>query len=422
MSRDQRAVDNWALLEAQTLAVANGSPLVVVFCLVEKFLGAGCRHFGFMVEGLREVARSLKNLNIPFYFLKGNPPEQISALCKSLAASCLVTDFDPLKIKKNWRGKVSEHLACRFVMVDAHNVVPCWLASPRQEFSAATFRRKVTPLLEFWLEKFPALKKQGALSLAHEPRAIDWDSLIDNCGAEKVSFVAGEKAASKRLDNFIEQGLEKYETGRNDPNRSCQSGLSPYLHFGQISAQRAALEVKKSSTPESAKAAFLEELIVRRELSDNFCHYNENYDNIAGIHPWARATLDAHRADPREYLYTFEQFEHGETHDPLWNAAQSELVSTAKMHGYLRMYWAKKILEWTDSPETAIEVAVTLNDRYSLDGRDPNGYVGVLWSIGGLHDRAWAERPVYGKVRYMNYNGCRRKFDVDTYIGKYLKP
>jgi deoxyribodipyrimidine photo-lyase len=220
------------------------------------------------------------------------------------------------------------------------------------------------------------------------------------------------------LGQFIAERLPGYDTDRNDPNRSGQSGLSPYLHFGQISAQRVALEVRKADARPEAKAAFLEELIVRRELSDNFCFYNPAYDSFEGFHSWAKATLNAHREDRRQFLYSLRQLEAGGSHDPLWNAAQKEMVATGKMHGYLRMYWAKKVLEWTPSPEEAIAIAIYLNDRYSLDGRDPNGYAGIAWSIGGVHDRAWGERPVFGKIRYMSYEGCRRKFGVDRYIKK----
>ena len=197
-----------------------------------------------------------------------------------------------------------------------------------------------------------------------------------------------------------------------------QSDLSPYLHFGQIAPQRVAWEIQQSDAPREAKQAFLEELIVRRELSDNFCWYNPDYDKFSGFPEWARKTLDQHRLDQRDFLYSLEEFEPGRTHDALWNAAQLEMVSRGKMHGYMRMYWAKKILEWTNSPEEALEIAIYLNDRYELDGRDPNGYVGVAWSIGGVHDRAWAERPVFGKIRYMSLAGCKRKFKVDEYIAK----
>ena len=195
-----------------------------------------------------------------------------------------------------------------------------------------------------------------------------------------------------------------------------QSGLSPYLHFGHLSAQRLAWNVVNNELPAKTKEHFLEELIVRRELSDNFCLYEPLYDSFAGFPEWARKTLDQHRNDKRDYIYTLPDLESGNTHEQLWNGCQADLVQSGKLHGYLRMYWAKKILEWTPDPETAMEYAITLNDRYSLDGRDPSGYTGVAWSIGGVHDRAWSERPVFGKVRYMNEAGCRRKFDVNSYI------
>ena len=172
----------------------------------------------------------------------------------------------------------------------------------------------------------------------------------------------------------------------------------------------------KSKLQKEDKDAFLEEMIIRRELSDNFCEYEPEYDQFEGFHAWSQKTLNEHRNDEREYIYPLGQFEAAETHDDLWNAAQNEMKITGKMHGYMRMYWAKKILEWTPSPEIAQQIAIDLNDKYELDGRDPNGYTGIAWSIGGIHDRAWFERPIFGKIRYMNYNGCKSKFDVMKYI------
>ena len=207
----------------------------------------------------------------------------------------------------------------------------------------------------------------------------------------------GSRRDSFRI--FLQTKLALYAEKRNDPNQKGQSDLSPYLHFGHLSAQRIALEVRKNSKDLDSKRAFLEELIVRRELSDNYCFYNPHYDRFEGFPAWAQKTLNEHRRDTRDYLYNQEQFENGLTHDPLWNAAQMEMVRKGKMHGYLRMYWAKKILEWTPSPEEAQRIAIYLNDKYELDGRDPNGYTGIAWSIGGVHDRAWGERPVFGKIR-----------------------
>ena len=214
-------------------------------------------------------------------------------------------------------------------------------------------------------------------------------------------------------------GLSSYNEKRNDPSLNGQSRLSPYLHFGQISTQRVALEIITASTSQSAKEIYLEELIVRRELADNYCYYNPNSDNTRGFPAWAQETLFKHKNDRRPYLYDLATFEKAETHDIAWNAAQIELLDTGIMHGYMRMYWAKKILEWSPSPDSAMETAIYLNDHFGLDGRDPNGYAGIAWSIGGLHDRAWPERPIFGKIRYMNFARLKRKFDIDSYVKKH---
>jgi deoxyribodipyrimidine photo-lyase len=218
------------------------------------------------------------------------------------------------------------------------------------------------------------------------------------------------------MRGFIRERLAAYAGASRDPARNGLSNLSPYLHFGQISAQRVAMEVKASAAPPAAKDAFLEELMVRRELADNFCLYNPRYDSTEGFPAWAARTLFDHAQDKRPYLYSRERLEGADTHDDLWNAAQMEMVMTGKMHSYMRMYWAKKILEWTESPQEALHTVIELNDRYELDGRDPSGYAGAAWSIGGTHDRAWGTRPVFGMIRYMTYNGCRSKFDVPAYI------
>ncbi|MDP4176027.1 MAG: deoxyribodipyrimidine photolyase, partial [Bacteroidota bacterium] len=232
------------------------------------------------------------------------------------------------------------------------------------------------------------------------------------------SFKPGEDAALQVLSSFLEKGLSLFKDKRNDPNcSSAQSNLSPYLHLGHISAQRVALNADRYSQFDLPSVeAFLEELIVRKELSDNFCFYNPSYDSFDGFPQWAKNSLNAHRLDKREFIYNISELENAATHDRLWNASQTEMVRSGKMHGYMRMYWAKKILEWTASPEEALAAAIYLNNKYELDGRDPNGYTGIAWSIGGLHDRAWGERKIFGKIRYMSYNGCRQKFDIESYI------
>ena len=422
MSRDQRAEDNWALLHAQQLALTRKEPLVVVFCLVPAFLSATMRQYAFMLDGLREVQGALREKNIPFHLVSGSPAKMIPRFVNEHRLGLLVTDFDPLRVKRRWKEAVAGTIHIPFHEVDAHNIVPCWIASPKAEFAARTFRPKLRHALPEFLEEFPKLKRHPFQS-NEDTRDLDWRrmarSLEVNTSMTGIDWIEpGQKAARKMLRHFVARTLGPYEERRNDPNLDGQSGLSPYLHFGQISAQRVALEVRKSTADSKSKEAFLEELVVRRELSDNFCFYNGNYDSVDGFPSWAQKTLEEHSQDKRQYIYSLEQFEGAETHDQLWNAAQMEMVKTGKMHGYMRMYWAKKILEWTETPADALRIATFLNDRYELDGRDPNGYVGCAWSIGGVHDRAWPSRPVFGKIRFMSYNGCRSKFDVDSYIEK----
>ncbi len=420
MSRDQRISDNWALLHAQDLALKSKSPLVVLFCLVPKFLDATLQHYRFMIDGLSELEEELKVFNIRFNLLTGRPEEEIPNYCWENNVGALVTDFSPLRIKRGWDDALASKLDIAFFEVDTHNIVPYRIASPKLEYAAYTIRPKINKLLPEFLTDIPRVRKHP-FTVDKEPAAANWaegeKSLKAGGKTEKPGiFKAGETAAGKRLKYFLQEKLTFYEKDRNDPTKEGQSNLSPYLHFGQISAQRIALEVNKTGLPEDVTEPFLEELIVRKELSDNFCFYNKHYDTEDSFPRWAKESHDQHRSDKREYIYPLETFERAETHDDLWNAAQAEMMVKGKMHGYMRMYWAKKILEWTESPAAAMEIAVYLNDRYSLDGRDPNGYAGIAWSIGGVHDRAWFNRPVFGKVRYMNYNGSKSKFDVKKYI------
>ena len=424
MSRDQRSDDNWALLFAQAKALELKVPLIVVFCLLPRFLGATLRQYGFMLRGLQELEERLGTYRIPFKVISGEPCEAIPRFISGEPVGFLVTDFDPLRIKKQWKREIGNRIRIPYVEVDAHNIVPCWEASPKQEYGAYTIRPKIKKKLGVFLEPFPPLRHH-TYNAKNRRSTIDWEKLMRGLriarSVEEVSWIQpGADAAQRKLRSFLQEGLARYDRERNDPTLDGQSGLSPYLHFGQLSAQRVALDVTGSGEHDDAKASFLEELIVRRELSDNFCLYNDSYDSFDGFPAWAQKTLHEHRVDSRPYNYSFEAFELGETHDHLWNAAQLEMVKRGKMHGYMRMYWAKKILEWTGSPEEALGVALSLNDRYELDGRDPNGYAGIAWSIGGVHDRAWGEREIFGKIRYMSYNGCRSKFDVKRYISSVM--
>jgi len=425
MSRDQRAQDNWALLYAQQLALERHEQLVVVFCLVPTFLEATIRQYGFMLRGLAETFTALKSKNIPCYLLQGQPHEILSPWLVHVNASLLVTDFDPLKIKRYWKDKLlaTIHIPCH--EVDAHNIVPCWLASPKLEYAAYTLRPKINKLLPLFLEEIPQIIKHPISGIVSDPFPDLnqlFSSLQINHDIKEINWLTpGSQAAHILLDSFIQDKLSYYDTLSNDPTKDMQSNLSPYLHFGQLSPGRVALSILRRQKATPATESFLEELIIRRELADNFCFYHPHYDNINGFHAWAQKTLTEHFDDVREYTYPLHDFEHAHTHDELWNAAQRQMVSTGKMHGYVRMYWAKKILEWSESPHQAMKTALYLNDKYQLDGRDPNGYAGIAWSIGGVHDRAWGERNIFGKIRYMNYNGMKRKFAIKVYIESYCE-
>jgi deoxyribodipyrimidine photo-lyase len=415
MSRDQRLRDNSSLLFAQEKALKDKRDLIVIFSIPESSLKKGAIQFDFMIKGLQLVISDLKNYNIPFHLLSGIPDKEIPDLIKSTQAGILVTDFEALKPKRLWKKRVAEKINIRFYEVDAHNIIPCWITSTKLEFGAYTIRPKISRLLPEYLEDYSKVKIMPGHNLLNFLN--DNGTKLNEFNKPKAAAInPGESAALKSLYDFLNNKIDLYATDRNDPNKQGQSGLSAYLHFGHISAQRIALEVEKNNFNIASKEAFLEELITRKELSDNFCYYNFQYNSFEGFPDWAKNTLNKHRSDKREYVYSTGEFEKAQTHENLWNSAQTEMIRTGKMHGYMRMYWAKKILEWSASPEDALKTALYLNDKYQLDGMDPNGYAGCAWSIGGTHDRAWSERPVLGKIRYMNLNGAKRKFDVEQYI------
>lgn len=425
MHRDHRLLDNWALLYAASLAASRERALVAVHCLDPDYPQANTTHFRFLLDGLRELHADFKAANIPFVELVGDPPARVAGLARSLDACVLVTDFDPLRHKRRWLAQAGEAVTCPVHEVDARNVVPCFVASDKCEYMARTIRPKIHRLLPEFLEPFPDLPTLRPLDAALAMKLPEWSweqveqGVPGLSGASRTRyFAAGEAAARSALDAFTGAGLRGYAEKRNDPSLDGQSGLSPWLHFGMLSAQRAALEAAGGHAEAADKEAFLEELIVRRELADNFCLHRQDYDRTSCYPEWARKTLERHADDPRPYIYTRAQLEDGETHDPAWNAAQLEMRLTGKMHGYMRMYWGKKILEWTPNADEAQSVAVELNDRWSLDGRDPNGYAGIAWSIGGVHDRPWMERSVFGQIRYMNYKGLDRKFSVEGFLKK----
>tara|TARA_B100000686_G_scaffold111291_1_gene118595 strand:+ start:53159 stop:54496 length:1338 start_codon:yes stop_codon:yes gene_type:complete len=421
LNRDKRLRDNWALLFSQKIAIKNKVPLIVCFQYIGEFPTSNIRQYGFLFKGMEELEKELRKLNINFFLLRGKAQYVIPKLIEKQSVGAIITDYTPIKIYRKRLNQVLGKVNIPVYQVDTHNIVPCWVSSDKKEYAAYTIRKKIQRNLDFFLTDIPQIINHPYGQVNQQ--IIKWEKILSNLNVdntiEEISWmIPGENAAAERL-RLLKINLDGYHHNRNDPTIDALSNLSPYFHFGHISPQRVAWEIKTSSLHDRDKDSFLEELIIRRELSDNFCEYETNYDYFEGFHSWAQKTLNAHRNDEREFLYSVEQFESGETHDPLWNAAQNQMINTGKMHGYMRMYWAKKILEWSSSPELAIQTAIDLNDKYELDGRDPNGYTGIAWSIGGVHDRAWYERPIYGKIRYMNYNGCKNKFDIKLYISRY---
>ena len=435
MQAAQRAEWNHALEYAVERANKLGKPVVAAFSITDAFPEANERHYAFMLEGLKETQAALAKRGVQLVVVHGTPEHTIPEIAKE--AALLVVDEGYLRIQQHWRHAVAEAVDCRMVEVTTNLIVPVEEVTEKENFSAGTLRPRLHKQLDKYLVplRHSTLKhcsldsrlrgndegngndKKGHLQsfkISDTEKALNKLS-IDRSVKASPFFCGGTGEAKKHLRTFIRHKLNDYADKRNDPMLDCQSNLSPYLHFGQISPLYIALEVLKTDSP--GKEAFLEELIVRRELSHNFVYYNSRYDDYDALPAWALRTLNFHAKDKREYIYTVEQFETARTHDPYWNAAQMEMVITGKMHNYLRMYWGKKILEWSEHPKKAFQTALYLNNKYELDGRDPNGFAGVAWCF-GKHDRAWGQRPVFGKVRYMNAAGLKRKFDMDAYVEK----
>jgi deoxyribodipyrimidine photo-lyase len=420
MQRAQRAIDNPALDAAIRLGNELGKPVVAFLGLMPSFPRANFRHFHFLIEGLPDLAAGLHKRHVGF-LLRSWPNHSLLKVCEELRPSIVIGDENPLREPEGWRQKIAEEIRLPFCTVDADVVVPSRLLL-KQQYAARTIRPRIhSRLAKFLLpSKNPVAKKQwkrppNLVSLSPEDNLMArWK--IDRSVGPVSSFRGGTNEALRLLDEFVTTKLADYDDKRNHPEVDGTSRLSPYLHFGQIGPHTIALAVRKAKVPAAQKEAFLEELIVRRELAINFVRFNPDYDSIEGAPGWAIRTLADHANDPREVLYSEKQLENAETHDPLWNAAQKQMVLTGWMHNYMRMYWAKKILEWTRSPATAFDIAARLNDKYELDGRDPNGYEGVAWAIAGKSDRPWIERPVFGTIRYMSYASTSKKFDSKSYI------
>jgi deoxyribodipyrimidine photo-lyase len=422
MQHAQRSLDNPALNLAIAVGNAVGLPVLAVFGLSAAYPSGQRRHYRFLVDGLPGTADDLEKRGVPLIVRVGSPDQVVVAIAAELKAALVVSDENPIRIGQQWRASVAQGLKVPFYLVDADVVVPTSLF-PREEYAARTIRPKIHRVWDEYLKPLPNLtaKVPWAAPRPHGD-AIEPDALLGKLKlggvAEVKDYRGGTREALRRLELFVRDRLPRYEIERNQPTPYMTSELSAHLHFGQISPRTIALAVMASGAPRECIDVYLEELIVRRELAINFVARNPAYDTLAGCPEWARLTLKKHEKDKRPFLYSPAQLEAGETHDPLWNASQKEMVLTGRMHNYMRMYWAKKILEWNADPETAYAIAVDLNDRYELDGRDPGGYTGVAWAIGGKHDRPWPERPIFGTVRFMSYDGARRKLDAQAYIDR----
>ena len=420
MQQSARAHYNHALELALQQAATLGLPLLVVFVLTDTFPEANLRHYRFLLEGLEDTRARLADRGIQFTLLRGEPVAAVSAV--AARAALLVCDRGYLRIQRQWRAALADSAPCRVTEVESDVVIPVRSAYPKEAYNAATLRRHINPQLDTFLRTPQTVEPEHQLSAP--PSGEDLAALPALLGALAVdrsvqpvtTFRGGTREANRRLDDFVADALHRYDEERSDPSLNAVSHLSPYLHFGHISPIRIALAVRDADTSQHEKDAFLEELIVRRELAMNFCFYNPGYDSCDTALPdWARQSLAEHQPDSRPALYDHDTLEAAQTDDPYWNAAQTEMLETGKMHNYMRMYWGKKLIEWSTTPQQAFEIALELNNKYELDGRDPNSFSGVAWCF-GKHDRPWQERPVFGKIRYMNANGLRRKFDIESYV------
>ena len=426
MQRAQRGLDNPALDVAVEAANALNKPCVAFLAPVPFYPNANLRHYRFLAEGIADIAQALHKRGVGFV-LRRYPDHSLPAFCHEVRPALVVGDENPLRGPEHWRDVAARKLSVPFWTVDADVIVPSRLIE-KEQYAAYIIRKK----LEAQLERFLTRPKNVEARIPWKPPArlqslplesdITEGWKLDRSVSPVGTFHGGTSHALRLLREFVKKKLSAYDERRNHPEVDGTSRLSPYLHFGHIGPLTVALAVREADAPQAAKDSFLNELLVWRELAVNFVTYNPNYDNFESGEGWAHRSLAAHSADPRPVLYTARQLENAETYDPLWNAAQRQMVQDGWMHNYVRMYWGKKILEWSRNPSEAYRIAVVLNDKYELDGRDPNGYAGVAWSIVGKFDRPWFERPIFGTIRYMSGQSTGKKFDSRKYIAQYTAP
>ena len=421
MQQAQRIRCNHALVFAGERARDLGLPVVVGFVVTPGFPEAVYRHYRFMLEGIADVQAALGRMGVPFVIRVGEVAESVLSMAEG--AAWVVTDAGYLRIQRQWRREVEQSLRCSYTEVETDVVVPVASASGKAEYAARTLRPKLMRQVEAFsgVVDFPEDAARGEASGIAPSDPVDPEDLASRVstrgGMDDALVLRGGYAEARRLlEDFTRGHLGDYKTLSREPAAGCRSDLSAYLHFGQIAPVEILAEIEAADAPADAKEAFIEQLVVRRELAINFVYYTEDYDRYESAVPgWAKRTLADHEKDARPYLYSQEAFEAGRTHDPYWNAAQAEMVATGKMHNTMRMYWGKKIIEWTNNPKEAFDIMLALNNRYETDGRDANGFAGVAWCF-GLHDRPWKEREIFGKVRYMNAAGLKRKYRIAQYV------
>ena len=423
MQQSQRAEENHALEYAVRMANAANLPVVVAFGLTAGYPEANLRHYSFMLDGLREVRRGLAGRGILFVVQQGEPSEV--ALRLGRRASCIVCDRGYLRHQVLWREQVAREAHCLVEQVECDAIVPVDAVSEKRESSARAFRPKVMRLHRLFLDGIrPVPPAVASDSMAMESLNLDDDEAVFgplsiNTSVRPVSmFAGGTTAAKARLARFVRSRLAGYAENRNQPHLDYVSQMSPYLHFGQISPMYIARKIYGSPGGEKAdRDSYLDEFIVRRELSFNFVRHVPDYDRFSSLPEWARGSLMKHASDRRSHVYSLAGLDAAQTHDPYWNAAMNEMKHTGYLHNHMRMYWGKQILAWSRSPETAFSNALALNNKYLLDGRDPNSYSNIGW-IFGLFDRPWPEREVFGVIRSMTRGGLERKTDADAYVAK----
>jgi deoxyribodipyrimidine photo-lyase len=430
MQRAERGVDNHALNCAVEVANELGLPLVVYFAGISNFPHANLRHYAFLNQGLADIEEDLTKRNISFVMRRA-PDESHERLLTDVQAAICIGDENPMREPERWRRSLAEHLRIPFWTVDADVIVPSKLF-PKAQYAAYTMRPRLMKLLPDYLipyenphAKVAWRKPKGFF--ADDPRAditAGWTHLDRSIGPV-AEWTGGTHAGLERLQKFTRKLLAGYPEERSHPDVDGTSSLSPYLHFGHIGPQTIALAVRKAvaadGTLADASDKFLDELVTWRELSVNFVRYSQDYDKANAAEAWAVKTIQEHAKDKRDHVYSLAQMEAAETHDALWNAAQRQMNRHGWMHGVLRMYWAKKIVEWTPDVDAAMHACVTLDDKYFLDGRDPGGYSGIAWAVLGKFDRAWGTRPIFGKRRYMSGASTGRKFDSAKYMAQWAK-